>query len=186
MSKYDAVRQFQKDQGYNVNNLKNPGWGSHVKVPGQSFMDTRPHNSMYGNIWNQMGSFNQSPLYCNVNYAALGGYGNNGCNNIFGINYGMNDKAWNSYNNAMSSGYNLNTAQNKVGTGLTWINGIGAMADGITNAMGSIGNMFGNLGGFTSQTTEGSINGVTGVFDGVTNGVKNMGSFFSGLFGGKD
>lgn len=185
-----GLQQFQQMQEkYSLANLRNPGWGSHVTVPGQSFVQTTPLNSMYGNIWN-MNRFDQSPLYCNVNYAALGGYSNN----IFGINYGncgynmygMNDKAWNSYNNAMSSGYNLTTAQNKVGTALTWVNGIGGIADGITNSMGSVANLFSNLGGFTSVTTETPFNVVGGAAEGVTNGVKKLGSFFSGLFGGGD
>lgn len=182
-----GLQQFQQtQQQYSLANLRNPGWGSHVTVPGQSFCQTTPLNSMYGNIWNQMPYYDQSPLYCNVNYAALGGY-SSGCNNIFGINYGynmygMNEKSWNSYNNAMSSGYNLSTAQNKVGTALTWVNGIGGIADGITNTMGSVANLFSNLGGFTSVTTETPFNVVGGAAEGVTNGVKKLGSFFSGLF----
>lgn len=126
--KQQLVSQFQTAQGLN------PGYSSHVTNFSSGFMDTLPWNSMYGNIWKNMSNYQQMPLYCNINYNQL--YNNGYSNNI----WGMNQKAYNSYNNALSSGYNMNTAQNKVGTALTWVNGITAISNSAGTAFDSVVN----------------------------------------------
>lgn len=176
MTKYDQVRTFQKNQGYDVSALRNPTWGSHRTSTSIAFAETMPGAS----IWNAAPYYNQAPLYCTVDYTKLGGFNNNifgmGYGNCgFGNMYGMNQNTWNNYNNAMSSAYKGQTISNKVNNWLTGIYGAGAIIQGFCDVTNGLGNA-------TSDTTSGTIDGLGGVFDGLVEGGKGLLDTVKGWF----